>query len=145
MRAVELKYANGKGTGFWYCSLCLQVQSDTRPDDYHFSRSHFAIYREHGDTKRNKEQANDCCSGNRFNLCTGCCRRLEICVCGRATTNLCAGCGEKLWVKEGQFIEFGAKEREFCRECAEKLQAKLAGAGKYAEYPGLDSTGYVLK
>lgn len=149
MNAIELKFSGGKGTGFWYCSRCLQVQTDTRPNDNVYDgkwNTTFSFWRDHGDSRRNQEEAEECCSSKEFRpLCTGCHVRLEMCTCGRAKKNLCAGCNRKLFVHEGEFIEFGATKREFCPDCAKTLHAKLADAGKYIEYPGLDSAGYLLK
>lgn len=130
MNAVELKFADGKGAGFWYCSTCRQVQSDTREDTGQWGmRSQFRIWKEHGDSRWNKERATACCTGIHFNLCTGCRLRHEKCNCGRAKKNLCTGCQEKLFLREGEFLQFGATKREFCRECALKLQDKLVDAG----------------
>lgn len=133
MNAIELKFKNRKGTGFWYCSLCFQTQTQTRPDHDSWNyRSKFKIWRDHGDSKWNRKLADECCSPREFRgvLCTGCRTPLKSCKCGRAHKNLCTGCGKKLWLREGEVLKFGDREREFCRECADNLHAKLADAGK---------------
>lgn len=129
MRAVQLKFADGKPTGLWYCGRCRHIEHNvTSGNGIPCSEHH-------------QEAAERCCTGatswvtgswKSGGKCTGCDRQLKACVCGRASKNCCVSCSAKLFQQEGKKVRWGADIREICYECSKKpaLAAMLVDAAK---------------
>ncbi len=121
MKSVQLKFADGKPTGVWYCGKCREI--------YHNATSGGKPCSEH-----HREQAEDCCTGKsdwvpaRWLLggkCTGCQRRFDACICDRAAKHRCVSCNAKLFQQEGKQVRWGTEIREVCYECSNKIPATM--------------------
>jgi len=126
MNAVELKFADGKSTGIWYCGECREIFNGCSAGRKPCSDVH-------------RNQADDCCTGASTWVpatwkiggdCTGCKRPLKRCVCGRAARNCCVSCGRKLFQREGKKIRWGTEIKEVCYHCSKNpdLAKKLVDA-----------------
>lgn len=119
-RAIELRFADGRGTGVWYCAICREIFN-------------CIIHRGRPASDDHRRMAEECCTGRRIWLhCTGCRKDFKQCVCGRAQKHLCVACGGKLMFREGKKIRWGAGTGEICHACQQNksLAAKLADARK---------------
>jgi hypothetical protein len=130
-QAVQLKFADGKGTGLWYCGKCREIQYGvTRGLDLkgiRMGRNGKPCSESH------KEQAEECCTNQQRRVtCTGCRMHLDACKCERKNKNICVSCGAKLMFDEGRKIRWGSEIREVCYKCSKdkRLSAMLVDAGK---------------
>jgi hypothetical protein len=139
MNAVELKYANGEGTGIWYCGQCLDLKYGCTSGEprSRLKTSGMRVTYGNGrpDSQHHREEAEVCCTGRMHCYaiqCTGCHRVIKKCICGRAQKNTCVACGGKLFFKEGKKIRWGTGIAEICYACQgnKHLAAMLVDAPK---------------
>lgn len=128
MNAAELKFADGKPTGLWYCGKCREIFLGV-------------ALRSRAASEHHREKAEECCTGATTWIpstckfggeCTGCKRPLKKCICGRASKNCCVACGKKLFQKEGKKVRWGTEIREVCYACSKNpdLAPMLVDAAK---------------
>lgn len=121
MNAIQLKFADGKPTGIWYCGKCREI---------------FKSFCGNPDPEEtfDRDKAEKCCTGKTEwvpatwkigGKCTGCARPLKDCICGRAAKNRCVSCDSKLFQQEGRRVRWGTEIREVCYECSKNIPAAM--------------------